>query len=41
MGKGVPFLEEREKNHFMQVDATEWQRAIDLLDRSHAATVGA
>ena len=41
MGKGVPFLEEREKNHFMQVDATEWQRAIDLLDRSHTATVGA
>ena len=41
MGKGVPFLEEREKNHFMQVDATEWQRAIDLLDRSHTATAGA
>jgi transketolase len=41
MGKGVPFLEEREKNHFMQVDATEWQRAIDLLDRSHTAIAGA
>jgi transketolase len=41
MGKGVPFLEEREKNHFMQVDATEWQRAIDLLDHSHTATAGA
>ncbi len=41
MGKGVPFLEEREKNHFMQVDATEWQRAIDLLDHAHKATAGA
>jgi transketolase len=41
MGKGVPFLEAREKNHFMQVDAAEWQRAIDLLDRAHAATAGA
>jgi transketolase len=41
MGKGVPFLEQREKNHFMQVDATEWQRAIDLLDRSHTAAAGA
>ncbi len=32
MGKGVPFLEEREKNHFMQVAASEWKRAIEVLD---------
>lgn len=34
MGKGVPFLEQREKNHFIRVDADEWQQAIDLLDAS-------
>jgi transketolase len=32
MGKGVPFLEQREKNHFIRVDAPEWQAAIDHLD---------
>jgi transketolase len=37
MGKGVPFLEQREKNHFMQVAAAEWQHAIELLDAAHAA----
>lgn len=37
MGRGVPFLEQREKNHFMNVDAAEWQRAIELLDAAHAA----
>jgi transketolase len=37
MGKGVPFLEQREKNHFMRVDAGEWQHAIELLDAAHAA----
>ncbi|MFO1414498.1 MAG: transketolase [Burkholderiales bacterium] len=41
MGKGVPFLEAREKNHFMRVDAGEWQQAIALLDERHAATVEA
>jgi transketolase len=34
MGKGVPFLEARQKNHFMQVSPAEWQQAIDLLDAS-------
>jgi transketolase len=34
MGKGVPFLEQREKNHFIRVDAAEWQQAIDVLDQS-------
>ena len=32
MGKGVPFLEQREKTHFMRVEADEWQQAIALLD---------
>ena len=36
MGKGVPFLEKRDKNHFIRVDPPEWQQAIELLDRSQA-----
>lgn len=32
MGKGVPFLEQRDKNHFIRVDAAEWQQAIAILD---------
>ncbi|MFM9975209.1 MAG: transketolase [Beijerinckiaceae bacterium] len=32
MGKGVPFLEERERNHFMRVEADEWAKAIAMLD---------
>ena len=35
MGKGVPFLEQREKNHFIRVDAGEWQEAIQFLDNNH------
>lgn len=31
MGKGVKFLEEREKAHFIRVDAAEWDRALDEL----------
>ena len=34
MGKGVPFLEAREKNHFIRVDPPEWQKAIEILDAS-------
>lgn len=34
MGKGIPFLEEREKNHFIRVDAPEWQNALDVLDQT-------
>lgn len=34
MGKGIPFLEEREKNHFIRVDAPEWQNALDILDQA-------
>lgn len=32
MGKGVPFLELREKNHFIRVDADEWQKALAIID---------
>jgi transketolase len=32
MGKGVPFLETREKNHFIRVDPPEWQEALAVLD---------
>ena len=34
MGKGVPFLEKREKNHFIRVDPPEWQQALQILDQS-------
>lgn len=36
MGKGVPFLEQREKNHFIRVEADEWQRALADLDATYA-----
>ncbi|MDP4025515.1 transketolase [Methylobacterium sp. NEAU 140] len=32
MGKGVPFLEQRERNHFLRVEADEWQQALKILD---------
>jgi transketolase len=35
MGKGVPFLEQREKNHFIRVDPPEWQQALRILDQSY------
>jgi transketolase len=38
MGKGVPFLEAREKNHFIRVDPPEWQQALAMLDEQFAAT---
>jgi transketolase len=43
MGKGVPFLEKREKNHFIRVDPPEWQQALEILDQSwrHAQSEGA
>jgi transketolase len=34
MGKGVPFLESREKNHFIRVDPPEWKQALEILDQS-------
>lgn len=36
MGKGVPFLEQREKNHFIRVDPPEWQQALQILDQSQS-----
>jgi transketolase len=36
MGKGVPFLETREKNHFIRVDPPEWQQALQVLDQAWA-----
>jgi transketolase len=32
MAKGVPFLEERDRNHFLRVEPHEWELAIELLD---------
>lgn len=32
MGKGVPFLETREKTHFIRVDEHEWDLALNNLD---------
>ena len=37
MAKGVPFLEERERNHFLRVEADEWQKALDILDAGRPA----
>ena len=36
MGKGIPFLEQREKNHFIRVDPPEWQQALAILDESQS-----
>ena len=41
MGKGVPFLEQRDKNHFIRVDPPEWQQALDILDQNRPAGVTA
>jgi transketolase len=37
MGKGVPFLEARERNHFMRVDQHEWQLALQALEEGRFA----
>ncbi len=37
MGKGVPFLEQREKNHFIRVEAHEWAMALEALDAGRTA----
>jgi transketolase len=37
MGCGVPFLEAREKNHFIRVEPQEWQLAIEALDAANQA----
>ena len=40
MGKGIPFLEEREKNHFIRVEPPEWQQALNVLDQDRPADKG-
>ncbi|MEH3146721.1 MAG: transketolase [Methylobacterium frigidaeris] len=40
MGKGVPFLEERERNHFLRVEADEWTKALDVLEEGYRSTEG-
>ena len=40
MGKGVPFLEAREKAHFIRIEAEEWQMALDVLDAGFTSTSG-
>ena len=37
MCKGVPFLEVREKTHFINIATDEWQQAIDILDAGRPA----
>lgn len=32
MAKGVPFLESRERNHFLRVEPEEWTEALRILD---------
>jgi transketolase len=32
MGRGVPFLEARDKTHFIRVDPAEWRLALDALN---------
>jgi transketolase len=32
MAKGVPFLEQRERNHFLRVAPEEWSKAREVLD---------
>ena len=39
MGCGVPFLEAREKAHFIRVDEAEWALALELLARGRAAAL--
>ena len=37
MAKGVPFLEAREKAHFLRVEPEEWALALDALDAGRPA----
>jgi transketolase len=37
MAKGVPFLETREKSHFMRVDQNEWSQALEALEAGRKA----
>jgi transketolase len=37
MAKGVPFLETREKSHFMRVEQNEWSKALEALEAGRKA----
>ena len=37
MGRGVDFLEAREKTHFLRVEPAEWTRALEFLDTGRPA----
>lgn len=37
MAKGVPFLEARERNHFLRVEPDEWETALQVLDAGSGA----
>ena len=37
MGQGVPFLEQREKTHFIRVESSEWEEALKALDAGFKA----
>ncbi|WP_018459025.1 transketolase [Bradyrhizobium sp. WSM4349] len=37
MGKGVPFLEQREKSHFIRVEPHEWRLALAALEAGRQA----
>ncbi|WP_238384400.1 transketolase [Teichococcus vastitatis] len=37
MAKGVPFLETREKSHFLRVESHEWALALEALDAGRTA----
>ena len=37
MAKGVPFLEAREKSHFIRVEGHEWAQALEALDAGRHA----
>ena len=37
MAKGVPFLEARERNHFLRVEPQEWAEAIRIIDAGATA----
>lgn len=37
MGKGVDFLEARERNHFLRVEPEEWSRALEAINAGRAS----
>ena len=37
MGRGVPFLEARERNHFLRVEPGEWALALEAVEAGGAA----